>query len=361
MRQRVERVEEVAKNVLSACIDKQQVRKGGSDYIISDIDLRTDVYTFLGELRLKLEKELKYNFSLIEENVTPSPDEIQEETVATPSGVDECGYFKRSDYNGSDDNYSVAVRMLGKLTMSGYRELRRDIIEKFKIPKDWIPSFKQLTANRPTVHGFAVSPTLNTCVTNPPPDKTGNQSASKFVQDLEDVGLFVEEGDINDNFLEKEGLVPKVTTANLALTAFVGQDMAMKDVMTNYKLAKDPGTVQMSRLDGTYATYVKHLTLQHEKKGFSPSNEKMVMIDSHDGAEHGKTNKDVTNIVSFSSKLVTKKSLAGGYGGGTSLDILTWQQMRGDKKPCNIFPAVNDYLLEKYEMIRNLPESEKKG
>ena len=85
------------------------------------------------------------------------------------------------------------------------------------------------------------------------------------------------------------------------------------------------------------------------------------MIDSHDGAEHGKTNKDVTNIVSFSSKLVTKKSLAGGYGGGTSLDILTWQQMRGDEKPCNIFPAVNDYLLEKYEMIRNLPESEKKG
>ena len=84
------------------------------------------------------------------------------------------------------------------------------------------------------------------------------------------------------------------------------------------------------------------------------------MIDSHDGADHGKTNKNVTNIVSFSSKLVSQKSLDGGYGGGTSLDILTWQQMRGEEKPINIFPAVNDYLLEKYKRIQNMTVDEKK-
>ena len=77
--------------------------------------------------------------------------------------------------------------------------------------------------------------------------------------------FFLDDGDINDSFLADDPLVPKVTS-NLGLTAFVGQDMSMKDVMTKYKSAKEPGVVQASRLDGTYACYIKSLTDQHEKK-----------------------------------------------------------------------------------------------
>ena len=247
--------------------------------------------------------------------------------------------------------------------MTGYKELQKDLIDKLMIPKLWIPSFAKLTPNRPKVNGFELSPTLNVCVTNPPPEKQLRcNSKAKFIQDLEEVGLFVEEGDINDTFFEVPALIPKAATpATSGLTAFVGKDMSMKDVMTQFKSAQDPGTVMLSRLQGTYETYVKYLTDRHEKKGFSPSTEKLVVLDSHDGAEHGKTNKDITSVVSFSSKVLSKKSLASGYGGGTSLDILTWQQMRGAEKPCNMFPAVNDYMLEKYEMRNRMSDVEKKG
>ena len=229
MRQRVERVEEIGKYVVSACIEKEKVRKDGLEYIRSDNDLRTDVQMFLGELRLRLEKELKCNFKLNDSDVTPSPDEIEEENQEVTSGVEECGFFKRSEYDGDDDMFSVAVRMLGKLTMGGYNELRGEIIQKFKIPKQWIPSFGKLTANRPKVFGYNIIPSLITAVTNPPPEKTGDKTKPQFVKDLEDVGLFVEEGDINDNILSGKQLIPKVTeqlipkvTAYLGLTSFVG-------------------------------------------------------------------------------------------------------------------------------------------
>ena len=42
------------------------------------------------------------------------------------------------------------------------------------------------------------------------------------------------------------------------------------------------------------------------------------------------------------------------------MDILTWQQMRGAEKPCNIFPAVNDYMLEKFEMRKKMSDMERK-
>ena len=108
MRQRVERVEEIGKAVVSACVDKTKVRNGGMEHIRSDIDLRTDVIMFLGELKLRLEKELKCNFNL-HNNVTPLPEEMEEEEKEVGSGVEECGFFKQCEYAGIDQNYSVAV------------------------------------------------------------------------------------------------------------------------------------------------------------------------------------------------------------------------------------------------------------
>ena len=231
LRQRVERVEEIGKNVVSACVDKEKVREGGLDYICSDDDLRTDVQMFLGELRLRLEKELKCNFKL-DKSVTPSPEDIEEENQeVTTSGVEECGFFKRDHFVGTDSMYTVATKLLGKLTMTGYKDIRTSIIEKFNIPKQWLPSFAKLTANPPKVFGFDVIPTLKTLVTSPPPEKLVVGTKTQFMQDMEDVGIFLDDGDIKDNFLPDDPLVPKVLS-NLGLTAFVGQDMSMKDVMS---------------------------------------------------------------------------------------------------------------------------------
>ena len=79
-----------------------------------------------------------------------------------------------------------------------------------------------------------------------------------------------------------------------------------------------------------------------------------MIIDSYDGGQHENTAKNETNIVSFSSKLVSEQSLRMGYGGGTSLDILTWQQMRGDETARNVFPAIENILENKEKMVKKM-------
>ena len=56
-------------------------------------------------------------------------------------------------------------------------------------------------------------------------------------------------------------------------------------------------------------------------------NSDILVIDSFDGAQHRRTSKDRTNIVSFSSQIVTLERLKSGYSTATSRNILTWQQM----------------------------------
>ena len=46
--------------------------------------------------------------------------------------------------------------------------------------------------------------------------------------------FFLDDGDINESFLADEVLVSKVTPT-FGLTVFVGQDMSMKDVMSQFK------------------------------------------------------------------------------------------------------------------------------
>ena len=48
-RQRNERVEEIAKNVMSACINREDAVKNGENYLKNNKDLQIDVLTFLGE------------------------------------------------------------------------------------------------------------------------------------------------------------------------------------------------------------------------------------------------------------------------------------------------------------------------
>ena len=82
-------MDKIAKNIISACVKKSELREKGYDYIQSDEELRSDVSMVLGEFAVRLETELKCNFSLHKE-VTPSPQEIESEKADPPSGVDEC-------------------------------------------------------------------------------------------------------------------------------------------------------------------------------------------------------------------------------------------------------------------------------
>ena len=86
---------------------------------------------------------------------------------------------------------------------------------------------------------------------------------------------------------------------------------------------------------------------QHISKGKKTGNE-IIVIDSYDGAEHQKTKKGQKSVVSFSSQII-----ATGTSAANSFNILTWQQMLGDEKPCNIFPSLENVYKEKLELRQN--------
>ena len=121
--------------------------------------------------------------------------------------------------------------------------------------------------------------------------------------------------------------------------------MSLKECHDELKAAHVNDKFMLAKIDGEYEDYVKILTDHHKNKSFDPfCNKRAIIIDSYDGAQHENTAKTETNIVSFSSKLVSEQSLRQGYGGGSSLNILTWQQMRGDKTARNVFPPIENIL-----------------
>ena len=85
----------------------------------------------------------------------------------------------------------------------------------------------------------------------------------------------------------------------------------------------------------------------HKYKGRTLDKGKIMVLDSYDGAEHNKT----TNVVTFSSKLVSEGILKSGVTAGKSMDILTWQQLKCDEKLRTMLPAVTDIFQKRTEMV----------
>ena len=104
-----------------------------------------------------------------------------------------------------------------------------------------------------------------------------------------------------------------------------------------------------ARIDGDYERYVKMLQGKHERDGRSVGDvDAPFVVDSIDGAEHLRSKKSITSVISFSSSL-----LCGAWinqqtvSAGSSLNILTWQQLRGKESPSTMIPSVKQYFEEK--------------
>ena len=67
----------------------------------------------------------------------------------------------------------------------------------------------------------------------------------------------------------------------------------------------------------------------------------IIIIDSYDGAENRKTQRDKTNIMFFRSKLLLQDELQF-VKVGESFNILTWQQMEGTENAKNLLPLLGE-------------------
>ena len=82
------------------------------------------------------------------------------------------------------------------------------------------------------------------------------------------------------------------------------------------------------------------------------SNSDLIVIDSYYGVQHRRTEKERTNIISFSSQMITTESIKAGYSTSISRNILTWQQMIGQESFANLMPIL-DSVYERKEAILN--------
>ena len=93
---------------------------------------------------------------------------------------------------------------------------------------------------------------------------------------------------------------------------------------------------------------------KHEKNGRRIQNDEQVMIlDSFDGAEHLRSKKSISSVISFSSTMfcpswINDKLITA----GSSLNILTWQQIQGTETLYTMLPSVEEYYTSK-KMLRN--------
>lgn len=344
MRERDRRVQGVAELVIAVCVNKSQLRKDGQDYLYQNLNLCTDIVTVLDALQNRIEKELRANFKTDvnrRNNFTPrhGVTDAQEDSgnVGDSTTVLTAGW-NRNDYNGDSRTYKTAVTMLCEATLSGFSRIRDSMLKEFMIPKEWLPSFYMLTKNRPKIESSNIVPILS----------IGNT-------EFNDAG-------IEDTVLPVAQLTPTNSNVKYNLTSFVGDEgMSISTAIDLIESTKEK-EIPVAKIDGVYEDYLLLMAKQHVDKGRSLKGS-VVVLDSYDGAQHKKTDKETTSIISFSSKLLTAASVKEGCGAGTSLSILTWQQMKGDEKVEYVIPAVLDIFKNKKVMREEqltstiLPES----
>jgi hypothetical protein len=114
-----------------------------------------------------------------------------------------------------------------------------------------------------------------------------------------------------------------------------------------------------AKIDGTYKDYIMLLKTKHERKGRKVEDStQAIILDSFDGAEHLRSKKDITSVISFSSVLfapnwINDKTVSP----SSSLNMLTWQQLLGHESLSTIMPAVKEYFNCKSKLYTHNNES----
>ena len=326
MRERGRRVNKLVESVLAICVDRKELLSRKVEYFEGNMDLALDVMSVLEECKIKIQRDLKVNLRNLEKEDPVPPPEEEDNLFFTK---DLSQKFKRTDYTGNNDQYKTAVTMLGHSTLLGYNDIRSELIKEFNLPASWLPSFYMLTKNRPNVETFDIIP-----------------NASHF----EDINS---ETTVDHTVQDAPQLLPLKTYST---TSFVGKtDVTVEEAITKIYESSTEKSVPSARISGDFEDYVMLLAQRYHKRNIKMTGNFMV-LNSYDGAEHLKTEKKRTNIISFSSKLLGASVIKCGVTAGGSRNILTWQQVKGEEKANVVVPA----LESQYRSMCAIVEKEDK-
>ena len=144
------------------------------------------------------------------------------------------------------------------------------------------------------------------------------------------------------------GLTPRVKNEEEALLLL--SDNAQKD--------GDDGRMKLVGAKlvaaGTFDTYVNLMIdkLKENSNRTYCDGDDLILLNSFDGAEAIKTKSKVTSIISFSSSISTSSMIQQKHvQAGSSLNILTWQQMIAKEELSTMIPALQSFLLSRKRYV----------
>ena len=311
MRERNRRVSFLAEEVLASCINISELKRSGSNYIQRNKDLLIDVVTVMDMVKLKLEHMMKMRLSSAGDEITLPP--------------------------SNDKVLKLAKSMLAETTRSSYDRLRKEF-NVLDMSESKFPSYYSITkGSRPTIIPFDIN--------NVRVDTT-----------LEDIGITaMSTENINDTGATHT-VQPQLQLIRTPKSYINRTDITVKDAFENIKRSKESeskANIKTARIKGTFKDYIKLIVDSYTNRGVTLDDE-LIVMDSYDGAEHRSTSNKRISIISFSSQIISRSLIESAKASpASSLNILTWQQLVGEEKAMNLFPALMDMYACKHEMRRN--------
>ena len=288
MKQKRLRMKDLSKKILSACIDRQSYRQDSDQYIQGNEELAVDLISLLDGMKEFLQSKIKLNLN--QYSGTPMrhiPNDSEGSIL---------------DLDSNKKIHQLAQILLCETSNSAYTRINSQFTNLSQ-GKESLPSAYVLDKQR----GATVLPVTY--------QVSKTQSDQSYLVPLSST--------INNN-------VPTSDTDELE-----------RALVTTSRPQELSGAV----IKGGYRNHIDLLVNHHKKKDrIISSEDSVVVIDSFDGAEHLRSKKKITSVISFSSSLATGSWINDKLvTAGSSLDILTWQQLNGTESLSTIIPSVKEY------------------
>ena len=130
--ERKRRIVTYTKDILAGCVDRLLLDDMGHNYFVGNDELALEALDLLDGIRNQLQWELKVNLK-----------EVERQKLGMIEGKDEAPLPQIA--------FKTAVALLGETTANGFKRLRDKIIEDFSMTNITLPSFYQMTSNRPSI------------------------------------------------------------------------------------------------------------------------------------------------------------------------------------------------------------------
>ena len=310
MRQRRLRMRELSTNIISSCIDRLAYKNNPDKYLHKNNELAVDILSLIDGIKECIEKKLKVSLKDIEEE------------AMVPIDDDNDGLINVLDENKK--GHQIAISLLGETGVSGYTRIKKYVDAAVQLP-----SYYMITKGRPKVLPLAITVMKNI----------------DMIEERENA--IIESDDINDTTNYSS------TTTNTTPTAILtdGTD-DLEEALRQCSQSKD--ILEGAKLEGDYSKYINLLEDKHKRKGrLIGNNEQVIILDSIDGAEHLKSKKKITSIISFSSAMYAPSWInTRSVTAGSSHNILTWQQLNATESLYTMMPSVKEYFTNK-KVLRN--------